>query len=399
MKKHYVTAFAFFVIAVVFLTGVANFVHQMERADQKAFWLDEEFGLAQTVHENSYRGLLAKAAVRSEANAAPLDYLFVKVLDDLKKPTGQFGLSDRTYYRLWANFVMVFSGFLIVCLFARSILRSPTSDPIRIFQLLLLMLLPLLYLYRPMTYHYAAEARPYALWFSLWFVSTALCSQPRVSKITLALCLSLLAMTMAGSLFQILAVGTAYCAVRQKEQGWKQALKESLQIIGVPLFLVVFYAFPADYGRRYDGTWEAAWRQFYELWSHELVIVPMLLLMITLLYQAKQTRPQITGPLAVLIIFLMGPAIFMLTLGRGYFFTERQYIYYDAHRAVFWLSLINVLPCYLEKIKDQRRQLLAMLVILVVWLPFVFSKKNLSRIKNTAASVVSALPSGAQRGP
>jgi len=78
---------------------------------------------------------------------------------------------------------------------------------------------------------------------------------------------------------------------------------------------------------------------------------------------------------------LMGPLIFLATTGRGYFFTERQYIYYDAHRAVFWLSLINVLPFYLEKVKDRKKQALAMAVILALSVLYVFPKKTIFYIK------------------
>ena len=70
-----------------------------------------------------------------------------------------------------------------------------------------------------------------------------------------------------------------------------------------------------------------------------------------------------------------------MTMWRGYFFTERQYIYYDVHRAAFLLSLINVLPFYLEKIKDQRKQVFAMAVILALCGSFIFSKKTVSHIR------------------
>ncbi len=386
--------FATFVIAAVFLIGVCNFIDQMHHADTKEFWLDEKFALKNTVQGNTYLGLLGKGAVLSEANAAPLDYLFTKMLNDVKQAVGSFGVSDKVYYRLWANFVMVLGGFVIVCLFARDILRSPSSNPVRIFQLLLLLFLPFVYLYRPMTYHYAAEVRPYALWFALWFISIGVCSLTRTSKFILALCLSLLAMTMVGSVFQILSVGIAYFALRWQQNGWKQAMKDSFQVFTVPLFLVVFYAFPAAYGDRAYEPRAVAWHRFYEWWGHEAIIIPMLLAAIVSLYLSKRTQPMIIGPLAVLIVFLMGPVIFMITLGRGYFFTERQYIYYDAHRAVFWLSLINILPFYLEKIKDPKKQVIVMAVIFALWVPFVFPKKTMFHIQTVVRNTVAVFFSG-----
>ncbi len=391
MRECYLKSFAAFVIVAVFLIGLCNFINQMYHADTKEFWGDEKYALKNTIQGNTYLGLLGKRAVRSEVNAAPLDYLFTKILDDVKQAVGSFGVSDQVYYRLWANFVMVLAGFVVVCLFARDILRSPSSNLVRMFQLLLLMFLPFLYLYRPMTYYYAAEVRPYALWFALWFISIGLCSLARTSKFILALCLSLLAMTMVGSVFQILSIGIAYFAVQWGQNGWKQAMRDCFQVFTVPLFLVVFYAYPAAYGHRAYEPRVVAWHRFHELWGHNAIIIPMLLAAIASLYLSKRTKPMITGPLAVLIVFLMGPLIFLITLGRGYFFTERQYIYYDAHRVVFWLSLINVLPFYLEKIKDRKKQAIAMAVIFTLLVPFVFSKKTMVHIQAAVRSTVAAV--------
>jgi hypothetical protein len=373
--------FAAFVIVVVFLIGLCNFINQMHHADHKEFWLDEKFSLKNTIQNNTYLGLLGKADVRSEANTAPLDYIATKILDDIKRPVNAFGLSDKIYYRLWANFVMVFSGFLIVCLFVREILRSPVSNSVRIFQLILLLFLPFVYLYRPMTYYYAAEVRPYALWFALWFLCIGICSMPRSNKFILTVCLSLLAMTMVGSIFQLLALAIAYAVVQCLQHGWKQALKDSFQVFTIPLFVVVFYAYPAAYGDRSSVPPSVAWYHFYDLWGHEAIVIPMLLVTITSLYLSKRTQPMIIGSLAVLIVFLMGPLICGITLGRGYFFTERQYIYYDANRAIFWLGLINMMPFYLEKIKDHKKQILVMAIIVALSIPFVFLKKTIIYIR------------------
>jgi len=335
MKDPFLKFFAAFVIVAVFIFGICNFINQMHHAQGKEFWGDETFSLKNTVQGISYSGLIAKEAVRSEANAAPLDYLFTKVFDDIKPAVKSFGLSDKVYYRLWANFVMVFCGFLVICWFVKDILRSSSSNLVRTYQLILLLCLPLLYLYRPMTYHYAAEVRPYSLWFALWFISIGVCSRIHTRKFILSLCLSLMAMTMVGSVFQIISMGIAFFAVRWLQNGWKEALRDSLLVFTVPLILVVFYAYPAAYGNRAEEPWPVSWHRFQELWGHEAIIIPLLLFSIISLYQSKQTQSMIIGPLAVLIVFLMGPLILMMTLGRGYFFTERQYIYYDAHRAVF----------------------------------------------------------------
>jgi hypothetical protein len=370
-----------FVFLAVFLIGILSFLDQMHHANVKEFWGDEIYSLKNTIQRLSYGGLIRKEAVRFESNAAPLDYLCTKVLDDSKQKIGSFGLSDKVYYRLWANFVMVLSGLVVTVLFIRNILISSSIDPVRIFQLLLIIFLPFLYLYRPMTYHYAAEVRPYALWFALWFISIGICSLSRINKFILALCLCLLAMTMVGSVFQILALGMAYFAVRWQQSGWKLAIKDSLHVFTIPIILVVFYAFPAAYGQRSVESSASAWQRFYELWSHEATIIPMLLVSIVALYQSKETRSMIIGPLAVLIVFLMGPLICWTTLSRGYFVTERQYIYYDAHRAVFWLSLINFLPFYLEKIKDQKKKMVVMAIICIFGVLFVFPKKTIFHIQ------------------
>ncbi len=377
MRDCTLKGFAVFVIVAVLLIGLCNFINQMYHADKKEFWGDEIYSLKNTIKEISYLGLLRKEAVRSEVNAAPLDYIITKVFDDIKQVVGSLGVSDKVYYRLWANFVMVFSGFVVVCFFLQDILRSPLSNSIRMFQLLLLIFVPFIYLYRPLTYHYSAEVRPYALWFALWFISIAICSLSRVNKLILALCLSLMALTMVGSIFQILSVWIAYLVVQWRQNGLKQAVRDSFQIFVLPILLVVFYAFPATYGNRAFEPWAVSWHHFLGWWLHETIIIPMLLVSIVSLYQSKRTRPMMIGPLAVLIVFLMGPLILLFTLSRGYFYTERQYIYYDANRVVFWLCLINFLPFYLEKIKSHKKQILVMVMIFILWLPFVFPKKTI----------------------
>ena len=95
MRTPYLKGFAAFVIAAVFLTAFCNFIDQMHHADTKEFWLDEQYALKSTVQGNTYWGLLGKGALRSEANAAPLDYLFTKILDDVKQAVGHFGVSDK----------------------------------------------------------------------------------------------------------------------------------------------------------------------------------------------------------------------------------------------------------------------------------------------------------------
>ena len=357
-----------------------NFLNQAYRADKKDFWLDEQYSLERTVHI-SYTGLLSKKAQSVEANPAPLDYIFTKIFDDIKQPVNSFGFSDKTYYRLWANFVTVFSGFSIVCLFLYDILRSKYVLLIKIFQLVLLTFLPLTYLFRPMIYHYAAEVRPYALWCALWFIAIGLCFSAQTKKGMLLIFLSLLGMTMTGSVFQILAMGMAYFVVTWMQKGWKQALLESVQIFTIPLLLVFFYAYPASYGDRTTVPIWIAWKQFLKLWTHETMIIPMMLISIGLLHFSKKTQHMVIGPLSVLIVFLMGPAIFMITRWRGYFFTERQYIYYDIHKAVFLLCLINFLPIYLERTKSFENRIVVKIISLALCYLFVPSKKNVNRFQ------------------
>ena len=152
---------------------------------------------------------------------------------------------------LWANFVMVFSGFLIVCLYcAYEILRFPVIKfcpdlPIAVTHVPAFSLsLPSddLLLCRlkcdPMRYGLRC-----GLFASRRFVDASEQDYPTV-------CLSLLAMTMVGSIFQLLALAIAYAAVQCLQHGCKKALKDAFQVFTIPLFLVVFYAYPAAYGDR-----------------------------------------------------------------------------------------------------------------------------------------------------
>jgi len=381
MKDPHLKTFAGLIISLVLAFGACNFINQMHHAQTKAFWLDETSGLTGAVAKNSYGELLAKGAERSEANPAPLDYMALKVFEDLKARVHAFGMSDEVYYRLWPNFMMIFGGLVVVVLFAVDIVGSPIVHEIKIFQLILLLFLPLLYLYRPQTYHYAAESRPYALWFALWLMAVALCSRPRIHKWALGICLSLMAMTMVGSIFQIVAMAMAFGIVHLRQQGWRQTLMEGLQVFTLPLALVMFYGSHGQYGHGQLEPPDVSWHRFFTMWGHEVLMVSLLLACCLSLWFASRTGVMSVGPLAAIIVFLMGPAIVQLTLSKGYFFTERQYIYYDAHRSVFWLSLINILPFYVEKIKDRKKQILAMAVFFLLWTPFIFPKKTIIYIK------------------
>ncbi len=378
MGQKQITWLAVMVVAAVLLTGLCNILDQMRHAEGKEFWLDEKVGLYSTMQKNSYLGLLAKAAAKSEANAAPLDFLGLKMLDAIKTSVGSFGLSDRVYYRLWANMAMIGCGIVIVCIFAGDIVRQATAQDIKILQLLLLFFLPLTYLYRPLPYYYAAEARPYALWFALWLISIAVCLRPQINKLLLTFMLSLLAMTMVGSIFQIVAVAAAFGMVQARQKGWQQAVLETLQVSIIPLALAVYYAYPASYGHGIMEPRSLSWSRLMQWWGRESGIIPLLLLAIGSFGLSGQTRPMSLGPLAVLLVFLMGPLILMMTLSRGYFYTERQYIYYHAHRAVLWLCWINLLPIYLERLKGQGRRMLVMALIFVLSVFFVCTKKTVT---------------------
>ena len=383
MKNPSLNTVSAFVLVAVFVVSLCNFLNQMCLADKKAFWLDENYGLHSTIQGNTYLGLIGKKAAYTEANAAPLDYICIKIFVDMKHVVRNFGLSDRVYYRLWPNFVMVCCGLLVVVLFLRNIFNSPSTPAIQIFQLGMLVFLPLLYLYRPNTYYYAAETRPYALWFALWFICITICSVANTHKLILSIVLSLMAVTMVGSVFQIIALGIAFFAIQSHQNGYKLALKESSQVFILPLLLVVFYAFPANYGHLANESSALAWHRFFIWWEREAIFVPVILVLMAVLYQNKSKRQMMIGPLAVLIVFLMGPLIWKVTLWRGYFFTERQYIYYDLHRAVIWLCLINALPFYLERIKNPKRQILVMCLIFTLSIPFVFSKKTIADLRFT----------------
>src|SRR3989338_430297 len=160
-------------LLIIFILLFTFFCSQLLDASNKPLWRDEWFGLKVSVGSASYAGLLLRGAA-GQATPAPLDYLAVKFFDQIKEAVNYFSLPPRAYFRLFSNLAALFGLLLIVALFALDIQRLERSRGEQLAYFFLLICVLVAYLYNEFLYFFAAEARPYALWTILWFMSAAL---------------------------------------------------------------------------------------------------------------------------------------------------------------------------------------------------------------------------------
>ena len=198
---------------------------------------------------------------------------------------------------------------------------------------------------------------------------------------------------MVGSVFQIAALAAGFFIARLPGHGRAKALTETIKVFLLPAAIVLFYAFPASYGDRTIAPVNEEWNWFKDFWIHEAAVIPMMLFAAGLFWFNKKERFRSAAPLGVLFVFLAGPVIFWITKNRGYFVTNRQYIYYDAHRAVFVMCCVYLLPLVRDYFKGRARRAAAVILIVVSLLPLVFSRKNINRLQEAGANAAEFLGS------
>jgi hypothetical protein len=348
--------------------GIVFFLSQMQTSSQKPFWIDESYAMGHTLRIHTYQDILTQGAT-GQGSPAPLDYLALKAWDSMRRTTGFLAqIPDLTYYRLPALAFTLIPYLLMCTIVVRKTLQAK-SRPIVISIAALSILLPFSYLYMNEINYYAHEMRPYALWNALFSVSLILILL-RIYSILLVPVLVLLSLTATAALFQLLALCASYitCCILAGEQK-KQTWQEAARLFVAPIILSIFYCLKVDqYG--YDAP---TWSDFTHFYVRKLSTCGLLTIILFAAFLHQTMRKQAAAILALLIMFLLGPIVFLLTLQRGFFFTSRQYIYYDLAGIIpllFVVLNIERILLIIEKIK--RPAALMLIVILAVALPLTF---------------------------
>jgi len=182
--------------------------------------------------------------------------------------------------------------------------------------------------------------------------------------------LVLLSLAATAALFQLLALCAASitCGILAGEEK-KQVWQEAVGLFAVPITLSIFYCLKVDqYG--YDAS---TWSNFAHFYVRKLSTCGLLAIVLIASSFHQAMRRQAAAILALSIMFLLGPFVFWLTLQKGFFFTSRQYIYYDLAGAIpllFVILNIERLRLILKEIK--RPAALMLIIILAVALSLTF---------------------------
>ena len=164
---------------------------------------------------------------------------------------------------------------------------------------------------------------------------------PRLRLLSI-LCLTLLAFTAAASIFQIMALSISFLIARLIEKEKCQTIfKEGISLFLIPTLVSLYYCLKA--GRwGYLGPQWGTWSSFLNFWYHFKYVGIGSVIIIALCLLKDSTRPYVIPPMSVLLLYLMGPINYKITRYKGFFFTERQYIYYELAIPIFFLTVAYV---------------------------------------------------------
>ena len=360
--------------------SIVFFSDQLIYAAQKPFWGDEIFGLNSSIRKVTYGQLFINGASH-QSSPAPLDYVFCKILDELRPVVGSFGLREEVYYRLWANLITSFSALFVVIMFVSKVIRKQQPFYISLLQSLLLSFVPITFFFSRHVYYYAAEIRPYAAWNAFWFLALAMSLLDNKKNLLLILSLTLLAFTSTASIYQIGVMLLATLIMDKFENvPLKSSIKKSLRIFTMPVAVSLYYCLRASQWNE-KISWEE-WDQFMDIWIHYSSIVAFMSLCIVLCLLKKENKKYMIAPLSFLLLYLFGPVTFWITKWKGYFFSYRQYIYYDLANAVFSLTVIQCLPAYFKDKSNKLSIGIMCVVVLMTGVSIAFRPKSLKKLNN-----------------
>jgi hypothetical protein len=321
------------------------------RAANKTFWQDEQFAFGGTVRPQPMLRLLIEGG-SGQASPAPLDYVLLKGLDAIRVPVRYFGLTPAVYYRLAAYLATMLTAWLIAFLAWRSLLRD--RDLVSPLQLVLIFFAIWAYFFSATTYHYSIEMRPYSLWNNLWFLLGAvLLYHPRRIGVIFLILVSM-ALTASGAVFQFVALGLAFLIMRTIQgESWKQVLPQTLLLLLPPFFLGLFYSLKSgNLGISLEGQ---SWGYFLKYMVTNEHVPVFTALGIFLCSLRRDTWKFAFPAVALLVLYLMGPALFWATRSRGMFHADRQYIYYATAIPFFFLIASKVYPVLRDRFPAGRK--------------------------------------------
>jgi len=370
---------AFAVCLIYFTVGIVFFLGQLQEARKSPLWLDEKFGMDCCV-QAPVVDLIVKGA-NGQASPAPLFYLLLKPVIFIKEKF-LIRLEPEIYLRLFTICSTVFTSWALFFIFLPLIGKNINRPLLAVTQLFILLCVPFTYFFEFLTYKHTHEMRPFAFWNSIYFLTLALALR-KIEKSTLFfICTIALALCANASIFQLLTLMAAYAYLHYVKGREKSEIATSLaKIFLIPFCIALYYCF-------HSSRWEyhsAAWGDFYDLWSHQFSHVILLVLLTIFCFKRQENRALAIAPLSLILLFIIGPLIFLLIKLDGLFFTDRHFIYYDLIKPVTLLFLLQCLPTILN-FKSQRIILIVCFAVIFIAFFLTFRSKIISRLLHTYKS-------------
>lgn len=375
MKKKLI---AFTVLFLILLGLIALFsLSSVYESSQKKMWLDESYGYNISI-QRSFSTLLVKGET-NQGSPAPLDYIIQRSMMKLRGKANLSEIPPLVYYRFFPLFAVVFAFLLglVYCLYE---LTKETKDRSKVLLgFFILILAALNYFSMLDVYYFTKEFRPYALWDSLYFFSLVMLLLGR--NRSLAISLSLLALSATASFFQILAIALAFTLTELLDsKSTKSSIRKAFNIFIAPMLISFFYCIKV---RTFNYP-PPQWFEFLVYWGLQcLKAFPYLYFSLLACWNKKENRSYARPLYAITSMYLFGPLLFFLTLKKGFFFTGRQYIYYDLTQSICLFTLALCAPAYLRNHKKSVKPFI-MIIVLALFLTYTENIKEYKRyIKNS----------------
>lgn len=350
LNKHLIRFISVFFLISLFIISYRYFIITFKNAEIKDFWIDEEWSLEHTA-DKSYINLLVYGA-RGQGSLAPLDYIALRFLNQIKWPLHSLGLPPNIYFRLNSIFFSYSSGLIAVLLLFSFIRENTVNYIIFGLQAILLLLGVMAYYFWYFNLKFAIEARPYALWNSLWFLVLVTFLLKKRFNIPIMILMSLLAMSATASIFQLTCFLFSFVTVRLLDQEeLKKVFRVIIKYFSIPIAISLYYILAQNQKFSF-GNFEDNLMQFFKFWLEKEKVPFLSISGILMTIFLKEWRSLTIVFTTMFLLYITSPLTNYIVLSKGFFFSSRQYLYYDLIYPMFIIGAMLILPDYIKKIRD-----------------------------------------------
>lgn len=310
---------------VVFVLINALFVSACYfKALRKPLWTDETYGI-QVASAQSIASLLIEGA-HGQGSPSPLFYLLIRpfsVIHD--SPTlAPKAWKPELYWRLLPGVIMILGALLILLLSPPEFGKS----------------IPLwgvfLFLFAQFHFYYAVETRPYSLWVVI-SILMLLGIFREFREPYWWVVFPIIAATATASMFQIAALGGAYLLCDRLLKSPPTYPIRLFGMLALGLIVALYYGHKNQHWGYTSETW-GTWPVFFGFCkSYKWPFISSLALSALYLHRKNATYAWLT--LGMFLTFCSAPVSYWITRRYGFFFSERQYIYWTTQTVVLMMLL------------------------------------------------------------